>query len=134
MQIIVLYLTTAGFFLLVDAVMLKNFMQPHFQKYLGDWLRQPIDLAAAGGFYLLYVAGVLYLVSLPALREGSVGQAALGGAILGGLAYGTYEFTNKATLTRWDWSMVAADWTWGIVLTGASAAFGVWATRALTGN
>jgi uncharacterized membrane protein len=48
------------------------------------------------------------------------------------MAYGTYEFTNYATLTRWDPMMVAIDLIWGAVLTGSAAASGVWITRAVT--
>ncbi|MEM7488019.1 MAG: DUF2177 family protein [Pseudomonadota bacterium] len=131
MQIVTLYAASAGFFLIVDAIMLNAIMKPLFERHVGDLLRSPIDIAPAAIFYLFYVAGLCYLVSLPALRSGSVGQAALDGAILGALAYGTYEFTNKATLQGWHWSMVAADTTWGAVLTGATAAFGVWAAMRL---
>jgi len=46
------------------------------------------------------------------------------------LAYGTYEFTNLATLRDWHWQMVAVDVTWGAVLTGVSAFAGVIAARA----
>jgi uncharacterized membrane protein len=126
MQIVILYLASAGFFLVVDAIMLNAVLKPLFERHVGDMLRSPIDIAPAAIFYLFYVAGVLYFASLPALREGSVAQAGLNGAILGAMAYGTYEFTNKATLRGWDWSMVAVDTTWGAVLTGATAAFGVW--------
>ncbi|MEM7710529.1 MAG: DUF2177 family protein [Pseudomonadota bacterium] len=128
MQIVILYVTSAAFFLIVDAIMLNAVMKPLFERHIGDILRSPIHVAPAAIFYLFYVAGLLYLVSWPALRAGSVGQAAVNGAILGALAYGTYEFTNKATIQGWDWSMVATDTTWGAVLTGSSAAFGVWAT------
>lgn len=129
MQIVILYVASAAFFLIVDAIVLTRVMRPLFERHVGDMLRSPIDLAPAAAFYLFYVAALLYLVSLPALREGSVGTAALNGAVLGAMAYGTYEFTNKATLRGWDWSMVAADTTWGALLTGATAAFGVWAAR-----
>jgi uncharacterized membrane protein len=126
MQIVLLYLAFAAFFLAVDGLVLATVMKPLFARRLGDMLRSPIDLAPAAVFYLLYVAGLLYLVSIPALREDGIGQAALHGAVLGALAYGIYEFTNKATLRGWDWSLVAVDTAWGALLTGATAAFGVW--------
>ncbi|UWQ18524.1 DUF2177 family protein [Jannaschia sp. M317] len=132
MQLVILYVSSAAFFLIVDAIMLTLVMKPLFARHIGDMLREPIDLAPAAAFYLLYVAGLLYLVSVPALRDGTIGMAAFNGAVVGALAYGTYEFTNKATLKNWDWTMVATDWTWGMVLTGATAAFGVWVTRLLT--
>ena len=31
------------------------------------------------------------------------------------MAYGTYEFTNLATLKGWHWQMVVVDVSWGAV-------------------
>lgn len=132
MQLAVLYFSTAVIFLALDAVMLKFVMRPLFDRHIGDMLLDQIRFAPAVGFYLLYVAGVLYFVSVPALRAGLPGQALIAGALLGAMAYGTYEFTNLATLRGWSWSMVAVDVTWGAVLTGFSAWAGVSLTRALT--
>lgn len=132
MQIVVLYLSTATAFLLLDAVMLKTVMKPLFEQHIGPWLLEDIRLQPAIVFYLFYVAGVLWFVSLPALRTGMPVNALVGGAILGAMAYGTYEFTNYATLRDWSLQMVAADLTWGAVLTGFSAWVGVTLTRAFT--
>ena len=132
MQIIVLYLITATVFLLLDAVMLKTVMKPLFEQHIGDWLLDEIRMRPAIAFYLFYVAGVLWFVSLPALRSGMPVNALIGGAILGAMAYGTYEFTNYATLQDWSLQMVAADVTWGAFLTGFSAWVGVSVTRAFT--
>jgi len=57
--------------------------------------------------------------------------ALIGGALLGLLAYGTYEFTNYATLRDWSAQQVAVDTIWGGVLTGVSAWAGVMITRAV---
>jgi len=132
MQIVVLYLSTATAFLLLDAVMLKTVMKPLFEQHIGDWLLEEIRMRPAIVFYLFYVAGVLWFVSLPALRTGEPVNALIGGAILGAMAYGTYEFTNYATLRDWSLQMVAVDVTWGAVLTGFSAWIGVTLTRAFS--
>lgn len=131
MQIAILYLTTASIFLMLDATMLKTFMKPLFERYVGPWLLEDIRMLPAIVFYLAYVAGVVWFVSLPALRSGSPLSAAMGGALLGAMAYGTYEFTNYATLRDWSAQMVAADVTWGAFLTGFSAWLGVLITRAI---
>ena len=132
MQITVLFLTTAVVFLALDAVMLKTVMRPLFEQQLGTWLLDEFRLRPAIAFYLLYIAGLLWLVSLPALRSGMPVQALIGGAVLGAMAYGTYEFTNYATLRAWSAQMVALDVTWGSFLTGMSAWIGVTLTRAFT--
>ncbi|QPM88901.1 DUF2177 family protein [Pseudooceanicola algae] len=125
MQILTLYLSTAILFLGLDAVMLKLVMRPLFEARLGNQLLEDPRLGPAGIFYLFYVAGLLWFVSLPALAEGGMARAFWGGALLGAMAYGTYEFTNFATLRAWDWRMVMVDLTWGTLLTGLSAALGV---------
>lgn len=132
MPFVVLYLITATVFLLLDVIMLKTVMKPLFEQHIGDWLLAEIRLRPAVVFYLFYVAGVLWFVSLPALRTGMPFNALIGGAILGALAYGTYEFTNYATLRDWSLQMVVADVTWGAVLTGFSAWVGVTLTRVFT--
>lgn len=132
MQTLSLYLVTAAVFLVVDALMLTNVMKPLFERHLGDALRESPALAPAAIFYLFYVAGVVFLASLPALAEGDPLKALWMGGLLGAMAYGTYEFTNLATLKNWSWQMVAVDFTWGIVLTGVSAFVGVWTVLRLS--
>lgn len=133
MQIVTLYLSTALVFLAADAVMLNTVMRPLFERHLGDILRSPIDVGSAVAFYLVYIGGLLWLVSWSALQDDAPSQALIGGAVLGAMAYGTYEFTNKATIRGWDWSMVATDWAWGTVLTGGAALAGVLITRWIHG-
>ena len=128
MQIVILYIVTAVVFLGLDAVMLRNVMKPVFEGYLGSALAEELRLAPAAVFYLFYVAGILWFASLPALRadgDGAVARAFLNGALLGAMAYGTYEFTNYATLRDWAPKMVALDLAWGTILTGTAAALGV---------
>ncbi|PJE31912.1 Uncharacterized membrane protein [Pseudooceanicola antarcticus] len=134
MQTLTLYLVTAVVFLGLDAVMLKLVMRPLFEIRLGDQLLDDPRLLPAAVFYMFYVAGVIWFVSLPALEDGRPLQALLNGALIGAMAYGTYEITNYAVLKAWSPTMVAVDLTWGIVLTGTSALVGVLVTRGLFGG
>ena len=131
MQIVTLYLSTSIVFLAIDAVMLGLVMKPLFLRHIGPLMADPIRVVPAGLFYAAYVGGLLYLVSLPALRDGA--PLILPAAILGALAYGTYEFTSYAILRDWHWSMVLTDTLWGAVLTAFSAWAGVAITRQLVG-
>ncbi len=131
MQIAVLYVSTAVLFLAIDAVMLSTVMKPLFEKHLGDALLDSPRLGPAAVFYLFYVAGAVWLVSLPALRADAPVQALLNGAILGALAYGTYEFTSYAVMRDWSLQQVIADTAWGTVLTGVTAWVGVLIARAV---
>ena len=92
-------------------------------------MAEPIRFGPAALFYAAYVAGLLYLVSLPALKTGA--PILIPAAIIGAMAYGTYEFTSYAIMKDWHWSMVAADVTWGTILTAVSAWAGVAIARAL---
>ncbi len=132
MSLIVLYVSTAVIFLAADAVMLRTFMKPLFVKHLGDQVLDSPRLGVAVVFYLFYVAGVLWFASWPALRDGTPVTALFNGAFLGAVAYGTYEFTSYAVMRDWSPQQVAADFTWGIVITGVSAWLGVVITQALT--
>ena len=131
MQILTLYATTAIVFLILDAVMLTLFMKPLFSRHIGGLMLADIRILPAAAFYAAYVAGLIYLVSLPALKTGA--PVLLPAAVIGAMAYGTYEFTSYAIMKDWHWSMVAADVTWGTVLTALSAWAGVAVTRAVFG-
>ncbi|MEM7615259.1 MAG: DUF2177 family protein [Pseudomonadota bacterium] len=126
-----IYLGSLAAFLAIDAVWLTTVMRPLFERHVGALLRPEIQLGAAAGFYLIYIVGIMYFCTLPALREGGLGLAALNGAILGFLAYGTYEFTNMTTLKGWTWSMVISDTAWGMALTATTAVVGYLIGRAL---
>jgi uncharacterized membrane protein len=130
MQLVTLYASTAIVFLVLDAIMLTLVMKPLFMRHIGPLMADPIRLGPAAAFYGAYVAGLLYLVSWPALREG--GAVLLPAAVIGAMAYGTYEFTSYAIMRDWHWQMVLTDTVWGTLLTALSAWAGVVITRALT--
>jgi len=131
MQAIWLYLATAVVFFGVDVFGLRYLIRPVFERDVGDLLAERIRIGPTVAFYAAYIAGVVYFASLPAFAAGQPSLALLNGALIGALAYGTYEFTNLATLRNWSWQMVAVDLTWGSALTGISAWAGVTLVRAL---
>ena len=133
MQTVILYLSTAILFLGLDAAGLTTIIKPAFERQLGDWLLESPRYGPALVFYLFYVVGVLFFVSLPAIRNDTgLVTVFLTAALFGAVAYGTYEFSNLATLKNWAWSMVALDMVWGTLLTAVSATAGVAITRAFT--
>jgi uncharacterized membrane protein len=134
MQIAVLYAASCVIFLILDALMLTFVMRPLFEKHLGDQMLTNLRLLPAALFYLGYIAGLTYLVSLPALRAGDPLSAIIPAAIIGAMAYGTYEFTSYTIMKSWHPTLVMVDMAWGTVATALVAAGGVWATRAILGN
>ena len=132
MQTALLYAATAIVFLALDAVMLKTVLRPVFERQIGNWLLDDIRFGPAIGFYLLYVAGIVVFAVLPAIAAGSWLQALGLGALLGLVAYGTYDFTNLSTLRNWPLGLSLIDVVWGTVLTGTAALAGYLVTTWLS--
>lgn len=132
MTYLVLYAVTVVVFLGLDVVMLKKVMYPMFSSNIGSMMLDSPKMGPAAAFYLFYVGGVLWFASIPALQSGQPSQAFVAGFVLGLLAFGTYEFTNFATLRGWVIKMVAVDVVWGGVLTGTSAWVGVSVVKAFS--
>jgi uncharacterized membrane protein len=127
----ILTVATGAIFLVADAVMLSQVMGPLFRHHLGDGLLDGVRLPAAAGFYVLYLFGMVWFAGLPGLREG-LPVAALNGAILGVVSYGTFELTSWAIMRDWHPSMVAADMVWGAVVTAGSVTGGVLIARSFS--
>jgi uncharacterized membrane protein len=116
-------------FLAIDLVWILRVARPMYDQHLGGLLRANPQAGAAIAFYLAYAAGIVYFAVLPALASGGLRTALVRGAALGGVAYGTYAFTNYALFKGWTLTLAAADVGWGIVLTAATAACGLLAAR-----
>lgn len=118
--------------LVIDAVWLATMMQRFYKKYMGDLVAPKANFAAAGIFYVLYVAGLVYLIIAPAINNKiSLGETFLRGAVFGLVAYGTYDLTNQATLKNWPVIVTVVDLIWGTLLTGTVALIAVKILRAL---
>lgn len=116
-----LYLTTVIIFLALDMIWLRKVALAMWERHVGGLMLENPDIKTAALFYAFYCAGIVYFAAAPGVIAGSPGLAFQNGLLLGLLAYGTYEATNKATLKGWHWQMVVADTLWGGVLTGLSA-------------
>ena len=65
---------------------------------------------------------MLILAVAPAVERGSLTWAFLLGAVLGLVAYATYDLSNAATLKHWPVKIVVMDVAWGALLTAATSA------------
>ncbi len=124
---LILYAATALIFFPLDFVWLSNMGKGFYRAELGNLLLANPNLVVAGLFYLAYLVGVVILVSAPA--DGEVLKALLMGAVLGFVAYGTYDLTNLSTVAGFSPRVAIVDMAWGTALTGVSAAGGVWIAR-----
>ena len=114
---VIAYVAAAVTMLALDAVWLTQAVPRIYQPQLGELLAERPNFAVAGIFYLVYLVGVVAFAVLPALDRGSWLQAFAMGALLGLVAYGTYDFTNLATLRNWPVGLSLLDVAWGVVLT-----------------
>jgi len=97
----------------------------------GEALHEGIRPLPAALFYLVYMGGVVWFAGWPALRDGTPATAFVNGAILGFVAYGTYELTSWTVMRDWHPSMVALDMAWGATLTAMATWGGVVTVRAI---
>jgi uncharacterized membrane protein len=100
-----------------------------YKPGIGPLMADKPVIPAAILFYLIYAAGVAYLITLPALAAGSLGSAITRGAVLGFIAYGTYDLTSLAILRGWPVNVTIIDMIWGALLTAASAGAAYLMTR-----
>jgi uncharacterized membrane protein len=127
---LIAYLATAVVFFGLDFIWLSNASD----LMLGDLLTEKPNLLVCALFYLVYVSGVVVFAVGPALNGGAWTTAMLLGAILGLIAYGTYDFTNLATIKDWPVVVSVVDLVWGISLTTVAATLGYLITTNLVGE
>jgi uncharacterized membrane protein len=123
------YLGAGLTFAAIDFVWLTTMTDRLYKPVIGSIMADKPDMKAAVAFYLISIAGTVFLAIAPALKDGAWTRAALNGAVLGFVAYATYDLTNQATLSAWQTRLTLIDLMWGTVLTAASATGGYFAAR-----
>jgi uncharacterized membrane protein len=117
-----------GFAMLaMDGVWLSFMSTRFYRPKLGELLAAKFQIAPALAFYAIYLLGVTRFAVLPAVQDGGWEKAALDGALLGLMAYATYDLTNLATLREWSLAVTLVDLLWGVLLTSAAATAGYFA-------
>lgn len=128
-QFAVAYAATAVTFLAIDFVWLSLMASRLYRPQLGTMLLDQPNLVVAGLFYLVYAVGIVVLVVMPAFGARSLLMAVGLGALLGLVAYGTYDITNLATLKGWSVTVTLVDMAWGMVITAVASVAGYLALR-----
>ena len=131
-SIILSYLLTFLFFLIVDMLWLGVIAKNIYQKYLGGFLTDNVNWTAAVVFYFIFVVGISIFVIYPSVNNGSVYQAILMGALFGFFTYATYDLTNLATLKGWPLPIVFIDIIWGSVLSSVVSLSGFYIVKWFT--
>lgn len=116
--------------LVIDAIWLTLMIRRFYVPAIGSLMASSPNMIAAGMFYLIYIAGVCALVVAPAVsNQTPLGKVFILGAILGLVAYATYDLTNQATLKDWSTIVTVVDLVWGTLLTGTVAVIATYCAR-----
>jgi uncharacterized membrane protein len=126
------YVASAAAFLLLDFLWLSFATRNFYRPELGELLSANPNLSVAAAFYLIYVIGVVVLAVMPAYAGKSLTAAMALGSLLGLVAYGTYDFTNLATIKGWPTIVSVVDLAWGIFVTAIATSAGYAALRLLS--
>jgi uncharacterized membrane protein len=124
MKLGVPYAGTIAAFLVLDFLWLGVVMPEFYRSQIGHLMAEGVNWLAAVVFYVMYVAGIFIFAVLPALRNGKGRRAALLGALLGLVAYGTYDLSNQAVLEDWPLLVTVVDILWGSFLTAITSVIG----------
>ena len=113
-------------FLCIDAVWLTFAGRSIYAAELGALLREKPDFAVAFIFYLVFIAGLVSFVILPAAAAGDIGQAVRMGALFGLVSYATYDLTNLSTINGFTTKIALIDLAWGATISAVVSGITVW--------
>ena len=129
LKVLIAYVASGVVFLAMDGGWLALVAPKLYRPIIGELMAGTVRPAPAAAFYLISVAGLIFLAVGPAWRTGDWTTALVSGLVLGLVAYGAYDLTNHATLQVWSLRITLADMAWGAVASGAAATAGFLASR-----
>ena len=106
-------------FLIIDGLWLGLVAKNFYANNLGELLRKDFLVLPGIIFYLMFTAGLVFLAVRPGQPDISLLNIAGHGAVVGLLAYGTYDLTNLSTLRGWPPVLTIVDMAWGTVLSAS---------------
>lgn len=127
MGYVYIYLAAVAIFLGIDSVWLKTMTGLFYEKRIGHLLADEPNMIAAGVFYLFYLLALCIIILYPQIKaQASLGHVFLMGALIGLMAYGTYDFTSLALYKGYTLDTALVDFVWGGLLTGTVSAIVAW--------
>ncbi len=129
MKQILLYIITLLSVVLLDLTWFK-LSSSFYTKEIGFLFGEKTNFIPAIIFYLIYALGIVYFVVNPNIANGgSYISVLVIGAFFGLIAYGTYDFTNHATIKDWPIIVTIIDIIWGMFVTSTSSLIAFYLTR-----
>ncbi len=121
---LLIWLTTLITFVGLDAIWLTTMGPRLYHEVLSDHMKPGLDLPPVVAFYLIFTTALVVLVVLPAVEGGTFFKALAMGALFGFAAYATYDLSNQATLSFWQWRLTLIDMAWGTIASAIAALAG----------
>ena len=103
-------------FFAIDLVWLGVVAKNMYKEHLGFIMSPNVNWVAAIGFYMVFIAGLIFFALNPAIEKNSITYAIFVGGFFGLITYATYDMTNLATLKDWPVFITVVDIIWGTVL------------------
>ncbi len=109
---------------LCDGVWLGGLARGLYKREMGGLMADPVRVLPAAAFYVAYPLGVVFLAlgGAPA----TLAEAVFRSAVVGLLAYGTYDLTNLAVIRGFSTSLSLIDMVYGTFATALSGGMGWW--------
>jgi len=101
-------------YLAIDAVWLTLIAKNFYAKHIGYLMAKNPNLWAALIFYLIFIAGLVLFVIVPAVDKQKWIYALVLGILFGLVTYATYDLTNLATIQDWPLIVTVVDLVWGM--------------------
>jgi len=111
----------------LDGLWLVFVARDFYQREIGALMLSEVSKLPALLFYLGYPMGLVLLALTP--RPDSMAMAVARCALLGLVAYGTYDLTNLATLKGWSVRLALVDTAWGATVSAAAGAAVWWLSK-----
>ncbi len=125
-KFLIVYIISVVAMVIIDLIWIGGVAKPFYQKHLGYLFAEKFKIIPIILFYLIYLFGLMVFVVAPAL-SGTIplGRAVMLGALLGFVAYATYDLTSHGLIRDWPAIVTVVDMAWGSFLTALIAAIAI---------
>lgn len=110
-----LYAISVPIFLLCDFLWLGFIAKDFYRANIGHLMGEVV-WGSAIVFYAVFLLGLTFFATYPAMTKGTLATALILGGLFGFFTYATYDLTNLATLRSWPLSVTLVDIAWGTFL------------------
>lgn len=124
-----LYAAMLAVFFAVDILWIGVIARSFYRKHLGYLLAESPIWPAALLFYFLFVLGILVFVVVPGIENGISLSTLMRAAFFGLVCYATFDLTCHALFKGWPAVVTVVDMIWGMTLSTAVGAAGIFIGR-----